>query len=130
VQGRLTKDEYDLRVSQVLASRTYGDLAVLTTDIPAGLSGAQPPESAPKSSDLNRSRVDVMGGLAVVAASIVIAIVIHRPVVHCSYIGNVPPRGCITSDYSMIVREGIVIAGFIVAGLIIAIGRYAHRGRR
>jgi len=30
----------------------------------------------------------------------------------------------------MTVREGIVIAGFIVAGLIIAIGRYAHRGRR
>ncbi len=94
VQGRLTKDEFDLRVSHMLASRTYGDLAVLTTDIPARLSGAQPPDLAPKSSDHSAlslgSRVDVMGGLAVVAASIVIAIVIHRPVVHCSYIGNLP----------------------------------------
>jgi Domain of unknown function (DUF1707) len=43
VQGRLTKDEFDTRVGQTLASRTYAELAVLTADIPAGLSGAQPP---------------------------------------------------------------------------------------
>lgn len=41
-QGRLAKDEFDLRVGQVLASRTYADLAALTADIPAGLIGAQP----------------------------------------------------------------------------------------
>ena len=35
VQGQLTKDEFDLRVSQALTSRTYADLASLTTDIPA-----------------------------------------------------------------------------------------------
>jgi hypothetical protein len=134
VQGRLAKDEFELRVSQVLASRTYADLAVFTTDVPAGLTGAQPPEPGRESSDqkalsLGR-RIDVMGGLAVVAASIVVAIMIHRPAVHCSYIGNVPPPGCITYDYSMTLRDGIVIAGFIVAGLIIGIGRFAHRGRR
>jgi Domain of unknown function (DUF1707) len=43
VQGRLTKDELDMRVSQTLASRTYAELAALTADIPAGLTGAQPP---------------------------------------------------------------------------------------
>jgi Domain of unknown function (DUF1707) len=43
VQGRLTKDELDLRVGQVLAARTYADLAALTADLPAGLIGAQPP---------------------------------------------------------------------------------------
>jgi len=37
VQGRLTKDEFDVRVSQVFASRTYADLAAITTDIPAGV---------------------------------------------------------------------------------------------
>ena len=48
VQGRLAKDEFDLRVGQVLASRTYADLDALTADIPAGLAGAQqpPPVSA------------------------------------------------------------------------------------
>jgi len=37
VQGRLSKDEFDLRVGQALASRTFADLAVLTADLPAGL---------------------------------------------------------------------------------------------
>jgi Domain of unknown function (DUF1707) len=45
VQGRLTKDELDLRVGQALASRTYAELAVLTADLPAGLTTAKP--SAP-----------------------------------------------------------------------------------
>jgi hypothetical protein len=35
VQGRLTKGEFDLRVGQTLASRTWGDLRALTDDIPA-----------------------------------------------------------------------------------------------
>jgi len=35
-------------------------------------------------------RVDVMVDLAVIAASIGVAIVIHRPVVHCSYTGPCP----------------------------------------
>ena len=41
VQGLLIKDEFDMRVGQTLASRTYADLAALTVDIPAGLIGAQ-----------------------------------------------------------------------------------------
>jgi len=41
VQGRLTKDEFDLRVSQTLTSRTYADLATLTADLPAGLTRAR-----------------------------------------------------------------------------------------
>jgi hypothetical protein len=42
VQGRLTKDELDMRVGQTLASRTYADLAALTADLPAGLARTQP----------------------------------------------------------------------------------------
>lgn len=42
VQGMLTKDEFDVRVGQTFASRTYADLAALTADIPAGLIGAEP----------------------------------------------------------------------------------------
>ena len=37
VQGRLDKDEFDLRVGQAFASRTYAELAAVTADIPAGL---------------------------------------------------------------------------------------------
>jgi hypothetical protein len=46
VQGMLTKDEFDLRVGQVFASRTYGELAAVTADLPAGLAAAQPPQPA------------------------------------------------------------------------------------
>jgi hypothetical protein len=46
VQGRLDKDELDLRVGRVLASRTYADLSALTTDLPARPAAAQPPELA------------------------------------------------------------------------------------
>lgn len=42
VQGRLTKDEFDMRVGQTFGSRTYAELAVLTADLPAGLVGAPP----------------------------------------------------------------------------------------
>ena len=41
VQGRLTKDEFDARVGQTFASRTYAELAVITADIPAGLAAAE-----------------------------------------------------------------------------------------
>jgi Domain of unknown function (DUF1707) len=42
VQGRLTKDELDLRIGQTLAARTYAELARLTADVPAGLVAAAP----------------------------------------------------------------------------------------
>lgn len=44
VQGRLDRDEFDLRVSQTLVSRTWADLAALTADIPVRLARARPPE--------------------------------------------------------------------------------------
>ena len=42
VQGRLTKDELDMRVVQTLASRTYADLAAVTADLPAELARPEP----------------------------------------------------------------------------------------
>jgi len=42
VQGRLDRDEFDARIAQALASRTYGELAAVTSDIPAELIGALP----------------------------------------------------------------------------------------
>jgi hypothetical protein len=46
VQGRLTKDEFELRVGQTFTSRTYAELAALTADLPAGLTAATPPQPA------------------------------------------------------------------------------------
>ena len=46
VQGRLAKDELDLRLGRVLAAQTYADLSALTADLPVRLTRAQPPEPA------------------------------------------------------------------------------------
>jgi hypothetical protein len=42
VQGRLAKDELDERVGQAFASRTYGELAAVTADLPGGLADIRP----------------------------------------------------------------------------------------
>jgi hypothetical protein len=47
VQGRLTKDEFDHRVGQVLVSRTYAELAALTAEIPIESPTAAPPAAVP-----------------------------------------------------------------------------------
>ena len=49
VQGRLDRDEFDLRVGRALASRTYADLAALTADIPVRLARGRLPEPARES---------------------------------------------------------------------------------
>ena len=41
-QGRLDRDDFDARIGRALASRTYGELAAVTADIPAELVGALP----------------------------------------------------------------------------------------
>ena len=46
VLDRLAKDEFDLRVGQVLASRTYAELAAVTVGLPAEQAAAQPPTPA------------------------------------------------------------------------------------
>jgi Domain of unknown function (DUF1707) len=46
VQGRLTKDEFDARVGQGFASRTYAELAAVTADLPVAPTVAQPRTAA------------------------------------------------------------------------------------
>jgi hypothetical protein len=45
-QGMLAKDEFDVRVSQAFASRTYAELAAVTANLPAEPTAAQPPRPA------------------------------------------------------------------------------------
>jgi hypothetical protein len=58
VQGRLNRDEFDLRVGRALASRTYADLVALTDDItPARLTKARPLEPARESASKKKKAV-------------------------------------------------------------------------
>jgi hypothetical protein len=63
-QGRLAMDEFDLRVGWALTSRTCAELAALTADIPAGLTGARPPQPTRESGNKKTTAV-VMGSIAV-----------------------------------------------------------------
>ena len=77
VQGRLAKDEFDLRVGQVFASRTYADLDALTADIPDGVTSAQPPApSAPEPGRMlsfkTAARVGAVGAFPSMASAVVV----------------------------------------------------------
>jgi hypothetical protein len=65
VQGRLARDEFELRLGQALTSRTYADLSALTADLPAGLVPATPPEQA-RDAD-HRAGVRVIAALTAVS---------------------------------------------------------------
>jgi len=67
VQGRLTRDEFDARVGQALASRTYAELVPITADLPAELIGALPRQPAVRVRRRVPMNTAVTGGACVVA---------------------------------------------------------------
>jgi hypothetical protein len=81
VDGLVTKDEFDARVSQTFASRTHAELALVTADIPAGLAAAhQRPRPTPAPAPGNApAHANVgPGDRAIIAAAVfaVLALVI------------------------------------------------------
>ena len=71
VQGLLNKDEFDLRVGQAFASRTYAELAAVTVGIPAGLIEVQPlPEPAGTQAQLRMKTALTWGAGLIIAAVI------------------------------------------------------------
>ena len=83
VQGRLDRDEFDARIGQAVASRTYGELAAVIADIPAGLIAAlprRPPVRARRRIPFNTA---VTGGACIaglVNAGMVAALLSRSPV--------------------------------------------------
>jgi Domain of unknown function (DUF1707) len=74
VQGRLTRDELDLRVGQALKSRTYAEQAAVIADLPAGLIAAgQPGSRARRTRSRARGNAEVRTGLRVISVSTVLA---------------------------------------------------------
>ena len=101
VQGRLTRDEFDARVDQTLASRTYAELAAVTADVPAEQIGAvptRPPAQAQRGIRMNSA---VTAGAVVMAAA------------------NVGMMAALLMGSAVAV---ILVAAFTVIGAILAIG--------
>jgi uncharacterized protein DUF1707 len=74
IQGRLTKDEFDLRVGQALA--IYAELDALTADIPAAVPPAVKPQPAPTRDAADKKTIQrgtaLGAGLTFVLESVVV----------------------------------------------------------
>src|SRR6516162_8994450 len=84
IQGRLTKDEFGSRVGRALRSRTYAELAALTADIPAGLTGpvarnAPQTDLRPRHRHRPRRLAGILAVIAIIVATISVASLSHRP---------------------------------------------------
>jgi hypothetical protein len=69
VQGRLTKDEFDFRVTRVFASRTYAGLGALIADIPAEMADGRARPRSPEPAPQPNSKNLIQRGTAVGAAA-------------------------------------------------------------
>ena len=135
-EGRLTQDEYNDRMGRAYAARTYGDLAALTADLPAGASplpawpvpAYQPP---PAGGTNSMAIASMMLGVAEVFTGGLTAI----PAVICGHIARRQMKqtaergdGLATSGlvlgYMAIIFWSVLIAAFLV-GAAISIG---HNG--
>ena len=110
IQGRLAKGEFDLRVSQALASRTYADLAALTADIPDGITSALPaaePAQEPGSrlSVKTAARVGAVGAIPSTAAAATVLL----------QAGGVPALAGVL----FVGLTGLLVTGLLTAALVV-----------
>jgi hypothetical protein len=95
---------------------TRGDRIALADPPGALVGGFARPGEGDAAVDLRglKERADIIVGVAVVVASILVAIGRHRTPVYCSYLGfpgQRPPPCARPHDYPWIIRLGIVAAG-------------------
>jgi hypothetical protein len=119
VQGRLARDEFGLRVGQALASQTYADLAALTADIPAGLTGVQPPE--PAREPANKQAVTAVACVSAAWTGIWVPLVV---------VDGIPSLATLVLVVVLICVVPVSLAGFLLyhAWLDKRAGRQSSRG--
>ncbi len=130
-EGRLTQDEYNDRMGRAYAARTYGELAALTADLPAGaMPAAWPvPMYQPPASTNSLARASLVLGVAEFFTMGLTAI----PAIICGHMAKREMRatgqrgdGLATSGlvlgYMAVIFWGILIALSIVGAIISASG--------
>jgi Domain of unknown function (DUF1707) len=112
VEERLDKDEFDARVVQALASRTYAELAAVTADIPAdlpvaGVAAVEPAAAAPAAADRTSTPARTLAKAAfraclcvIVAAALVgVAFLTQNPVLVLFAVYSVPAAAIAVSGF-------------------------------
>jgi DUF1707 SHOCT-like domain/Domain of unknown function (DUF4190) len=130
-EGRLTQDEYNERMGRAYAARTYGELAALTADLPAGAMPAvwPMPVYQPPASTNSLARASLVLGIAEFFTMGLTAI----PAIICGHMAKREMRqtgqrgdGLATSGlvlgYMAVIFWGILIALSIVGAVISASG--------
>jgi Domain of unknown function (DUF1707)/Domain of unknown function (DUF4190) len=130
-EGRLTQDEYNERIGRAYASRTYGELAALTADLPAGpLPAMYPmPMYQPPATTNSLARASLVLGVAEFFTMGLTAI----PAIICGHMAKREMRqtgqrgdGLATSGlvlgYMAVIFWGVLIALSIVGAVISASG--------
>ena len=135
-EGRLTQDEYNDRMGRAYAARTYGDLATLTADLPAGASPVpawpvpayQPPPSGTNSLAIASMVLGVAefftGGLTAIPA-VVCGHVARRQMKQTAQRGDGLATSGLVLGYMAIIFWSVLIAASLV-GVAISI---AHNGQ-
>jgi Domain of unknown function (DUF1707) len=77
VQGRLDRDEFDLRVGQAIASRTCGELTALTADLPSGLVTVPRPGKAARARTRSPMSKVVAGAAMTIPAPAMVMALLH-----------------------------------------------------
>ena len=113
VQGRLTKDELDLRVGQTFAARTYAELARLTADIPAGLIAASAPHKAARTRPRPLMKNAAKSGICVAIALATLLLTAY-----------------VTGGQALFLFVPLYSAALLVAGAQVLDSRHQKRSRR
>jgi hypothetical protein len=136
-EGRLTQDEYNDRMGRAYAARTYGDLAALTADLPAGAaplpSWPVPAYQPPPPSGTNSMAIASMvlgvaefftGGLTAIPA-VICGHVARRQMKQTAQRGDGLATSGLVLGYMAIIFWSVLIAASLV-GVAISI---AHNGQ-
>jgi len=122
-EGRLTQDDYNDRMSQAYAARTYGELAALTADLPAGpLPAWSVPAHQPPPTDTNSMAIAsiVLGvaefftaGLTAIPA-VICGHIARRQMRQTSQRGDGLATGGLVLGYMAIIFWAVLIAATMV----------------
>jgi hypothetical protein len=116
VQGRLDKAEFDGRVDQAFASRTYAELTAVTDDLPAVLMRAQPvlvQARSPEARGIRSSVRVIRAGTTLAVGVWAVALVIGSPLAltlaltfTLAYVGSLLLAGAVLLDSRHELRSG------------------------